>query len=305
MVADLETARNPDEPRDPKLLRFWWSANPPDEVFTRLIAQRDGVAMAYMYAAHMPWAKNEDRFGSLRVSVHPEIWSDVLYDSLLETAEDWLLERGGKIAVARARQSFERELRVLGRRGYNEVRQARMWQLDLVAGRDRLLDGARRSRQRMAKEDVVLVTLDRDDDPDSLTKMYQLCIEAEQDIPTTMPIPVMTYEEWHHLWLENPGIRTDRVWLAREGDAVVGLSAIEYPPIRGHPWTALTATSRKVRGRGIARALKYETVAQAIELGATKLGTTNDGENMPILHLNAEMGYAPTIPWLELHRVLA
>jgi GNAT superfamily N-acetyltransferase len=115
----------------------------------------------------------------------------------------------------------------------------------------------------------------------------------------------MKYDEWHHLWFDNPGIRADRVWLAREGDAIVGLSAIEYPPVRGHPWTALTATSRAVRGRGIARALKYETVVQAIALGATRIGTTNDGENAPILHLNAEMGYAPSIPWLELHRELA
>ena len=304
LVADLETARNPDEPRDPAMLRFWWAANPPDEVFTRMIAEREGIAQAYVYAAHMPWDKNDQRFGSLRVAVHPDIWNESLFESLLETAETWLRAEGGAIAVARARQTFERDLQVMELRGYKEVRQARLWHLDLVAGRDRLLAGAERARQRMAEQGVVLVTLDRVDDPDRLAKMYELHMEAEQDIPTTMPIPAMAYEEWHHLWFENPGIRVDRVWLACEGDAIVGLSAIEYPPTRGNPWTALTATSRKVRGRGIARALKYETVAQAIALGATRIGTTNDGENAPILHLNAEMGYAPTIPWLELHREL-
>ena len=304
MVADLETARNPDEPRDPEMLRFWWSANPTDEVFTRMIAEREGVAHAYVYAAHMPWKKGEQRFGSVRVAVHPNIWNEVLFESALETAESWLLHEGAAIAVARARQSFQRDLDVMEARGYKEVRQARTWQLDLVAGRDRLLAGAERARQRMAEQGVQMMTLANDDDPDRLTKMYQLCIEAEQDIPTTMPIPLMAYDEWHRLWFENPGIRVDRVWLAREGDAIVGLSAIEYPPTRGNPWTALTATSRAVRGRGIARALKYATVAQAIDLGATSIGTTNDGENAPILHLNAEMGYAPSIPWLELHREL-
>jgi GNAT superfamily N-acetyltransferase len=304
-VADLETARNPDEPRDSAMLHFWWSVNPPDEVFTRMIAERDGAAQAYVYTAHMPWDKNEQRFGSLRAVLHPDIWNDTLFESLLETAESWLVAEGGAIAVARARQSFERDLHVLTLRGYKEVRQARMWQLDLVAGRERLLAGAVRARQHMAEEGIVLLTLDQDEDPDRLIKLYELCIEAEQDIPTTMPIPVLAYDEWHHLWFENPGIRVDRVWIAREGEAVVGLSAIEYPPTRGNPWTALTATSRSVRGRGIARALKYETVAQAIAFGATRIGTTNDGENAPILHLNAQMGYAPTIPWLELHRELA
>jgi GNAT superfamily N-acetyltransferase len=179
-----------------------------------------------------------------------------------------------------------------------------MWSLDLVAGRDRLLAGAERSRKGMAEQGVHMLTLEGDTDPDSLTKLYQLSMEAEKDIPTTVPIPVMSYDEWHHLWFDNPGIRADRLWIAREGEAIVGLSGIEYPPTRGNPWTAFTATSRSVRGRGIARALKYETVAQAIALGATRIGTTNDGENAPILHINAEMGYAPTVPWLELHNEL-
>jgi GNAT superfamily N-acetyltransferase len=59
-----------------------------------------------------------------------------------------------------------------------------------------------------------------------------------------------------------------------------------------------------VRGRGIARALKYTTIAQAIELGATLIETQNDAENAPILHLNQEMGYEPVTPVIELHRAL-
>ena len=137
MVADLETARNPDEPRDPAMFRFWWSASPPDEVFTRQIAVRDGVAHAYLYAAHAPWEKNEERFCIVRAAVHPQAWSE----SLLETAESWLRAEGGAVAVARARQSFEGDLHVMSLRGYRGVRQARMWQLDLVAGKDRLVEG--------------------------------------------------------------------------------------------------------------------------------------------------------------------
>ena len=79
---------------------------------------------------------------------------------------------------------------------------------------------------------------------------------------------------------------------------------IAYPPIRGVPWTQFTATSKEVRGRGTARALKHESLAQAIALGHQRVGTTNDGENAPILHLNTEFGYRPAIPEIELHREL-
>jgi len=44
-------------------------------------------------------------------------------------------------------------------------------------------------------------------------------------------------------------------------------------------------------GRPVARALKLETVMQAIALGVKSVRTENDGENAPILHLNEQMGY--------------
>ena len=91
---------------------------------------------------------------------------------------------------------------------------------------------------------------------------------------------------------------------AQEGDDIVGMSVMDFPPTRGIPWTAFTATARRVRGRGIARALKYETMAQAIELGYKRVRTANDGENEPILHINRKLGYRLVIPIIEMHRPL-
>jgi GNAT superfamily N-acetyltransferase len=87
----------------------------------------------------------------------------------------------------------------------------------------------------------------------------------------------------------------DRFWIAREGDEIVGVSVLAYPPVRGVVGTAWTATARRVRGRGIARALKCETLLQAIALGVDRVQTGNDGANGPILHINASMGYRPWV----------
>jgi GNAT superfamily N-acetyltransferase len=303
-VADLETLRNPDEPRDAEMTAFWWTATPSDEVFIRMLAERDGLAVVYLFAAHRPWEETADRFGSIRLALHPDIWTEQQYEQLVEVAESWARSEGATIGVVRVRESFKKDVDILERRGYREVRRARQWELDLLANRDRLLQGAKDGQARMDEQGVSMLTLDKDTDPSHLAKLYELTSAAENDIPTTVPLHVMSYDEWHHLWFENPAITPDRFWIAREGDQIVGLSAIEYPPTRGHPWTAFTATARNVRGRGIARALKYQTVAQAIALGAKRIGTTNDGANSPILHLNAEMGYEPTDPVLEMHREL-
>ena len=304
-VADLETARKPDDPADPAMLRFWWSTTPADEVYTRLIAVRDGFAVAYLMARHRPWVDGAERFGSMRILLHPDLWSPDRYGGLVDLAESWLRAQRGSVAVIRLLATFADERRFIEARGYSEVRRGRRWELDLVANRAGLLAGSDVSRKRMQEQGVRVLKLDEDDDPDRLAKLYEMTVGAEQDIPTTVPTPVMPYDEWHHLWFDNPGIRTDRMWIAREGAAIVGLSALEYPPTRGCPWTALTATARSVRGRGIARALKYETVAQAIAFGAERIRTENDGENAPILHVNADMGYGPIDPVLELHRPLA
>jgi GNAT superfamily N-acetyltransferase len=71
------------------------------------------------------------------------------------------------------------------------------------------------------------------------------------------------------------------------------VSVLAYPPVRGIVGTNWTATARSVRGRGVARALKCETVAQAIALGVDRVRTGNDAANDPILHINETMGYRP------------
>src|SRR5712691_2374646 len=304
-VADLETARHPDDPADPAMVRFWWTAMPAGEVFTRVMAERDGSAMAFVMGRHRPWVDGAERFGTPRILLHPELWSVGRYERLVDIAESWLRDHDAAIAVIRVRADFSDEVRVLQARGYNEVRRGRPWELDIVANRAGLLAGAELSRKRMSKQGVRLLTLDHDDDADRLAKLHAMSVEAEQDIPTTVPAPRIPYDEWHHLWFDNPGLSAERIWIAREGEAIVGVSAIEYPPTRGCRWTAFTATARSVRGRGIARALKYETVAQAIALGVDRIRTENDGENAPILHINGEMGYAPIDPVLELHRPFA
>ena len=70
-------------------------------------------------------------------------------------------------------------------------------------------------------------------------------------------------------------------------------------PTRGNVWTDWTGTARRIRGRGVARALKLETVMQAIALGTERVRTENDGANAPILHLNAELGYVRIPGWIQ------
>ena len=52
----------------------------------------------------------------------------------------------------------------------------------------------------------------------------------------------------------------------------------------------------------MARALKVQSLLQAIELGAKRARTENDGDNTPILHLNEQLGYRPIPGLIQFHR---
>src|SRR5260370_18808307 len=112
-VADLETARKPDDPADPAMLRFWWSTTPADEVYTRLIAVRDGFAVAYVMARHRPWVDGAERFGSLRILLHPDLWSPDRYGGLVDLAESWLRPQRASVAVIRLLATFAHERRFI------------------------------------------------------------------------------------------------------------------------------------------------------------------------------------------------
>jgi RimJ/RimL family protein N-acetyltransferase len=304
LVADLQSAVTPDDPRDSEMLEFWWTHEPHTDRSIRLLAERDGDAVMYVSSNHREWKEGLHRFGSVRVNLHPDEWSRASYLEGVERAESWLRAEGAQTSFASIREDHEADVRALASLGYREVRRSRVWHLDLVRGHDRLLAASSKTRAGMKRQGVRLLTLDQDPDPVTMRKIYELDIEATEDVPKTVPWPVPPFDEWSDHWLAHPAHRKDRFWIACEGDAVVGMSVIGYPPRKGIPWTSFTGTARSVRGRGIARALKYETIAQAIALGIERVQTDNDAENAPILHLNEEMGYEPVSPVLELHRTL-
>lgn len=298
-VADLETARTPDDPRGAAMIAYWWTHMPAGSRSMRLVDDR-----RYVEASHDAWEEGQGRFGWTVVTLHPEAWTADLYRDGVARCEAWLREEAAAVAVAEVREDFGHEVAVLTDLGYREERRERYWELDLVARREALLATAERSRGEMRRAGIEVLTLDRAGDPATLSRLYELDIAATRDVPTTVPIYTPSFEEWQRNYFDDPGIHKDRFWLARVGDEVAGMSLINFPPDRGVPSTVFTGTSAKFRGRGIARALKYETVAQAIAVGATRIRTDNDSTNAPILHLNAEMGYEPITPWVELHHAL-
>jgi GNAT superfamily N-acetyltransferase len=289
-AADLYTALRPDDSDDPALMRHWWKVEATDMVVERWIATRDGTPAGFVFHRHAPWEKMPKRYGRVSADVLPALRTPTRLNALFVQVEDRSRSHGTKTFTTWAWEDDAVLLGVLTERGFKEERRERFWECDLVANRAKLTAMAEESRKRMRTDGIQVLTLADDPDPEKYRKLWRMSDEAEQDIPTTVPHTETSWELFQQ-WMRSPGLHEDRQWIAREGDDIVGVSQLSYPPTRGHVETDWTGTARRVRGRGVARALKCETVMQAIALGVKSVRTDNDGENAPILHLNASMGY--------------
>jgi mycothiol synthase len=290
--ADVYTASQPVRPVDPAVERFGWEHPARLWRTRRYIVHRGGERIGVASWDRPAWDHTEQRFGMIGAELLPAQRSAATLADMLLRLESEVLAEGAVIVRGAANEDDPLMAGVFRALGYRDDRKKRRWELDLVEGRARILAMTEASRAKMSAQGVTVLTLADDDDPDAVRKIWRLSVEAERDEPKTLGNVDEALEDYVD-WFESPDMRRDRTWLAREGSEIVGISVLEYPPVRGFVGTAWTATARSVRGRGIARALKCETLAQAIALGVERVRTGNDGQNDPILHINASMGYKP------------
>lgn len=301
LASDLMTAAYPSLPTDPVITRLAWSQPRRGFAYGRYIGERSGTPIAYLAWHHAPWSDVPER------SCEVEVWLDRarLDVGLLVDMLSWLGERaaadGAWVLACYCAEDEGELLQALARVGYRRERTERVWELDLTEHGGRIVGEARQETERMAGEGIRCTTLAAWTHPDRLKMLYDLAVATEQDIPHTLTIAPEAFEDFV-VRLENPDRRAGRMWVALDGDRPVALSYLRYPPVRGMVWTGFTATARDHRGRGIARAIKLQTLAQAVALGVPKVGTDNDVENTPILRLNQRLGYRPRPGFVEHHK---
>ncbi|MGZ5978882.1 MAG: N-acetyltransferase family protein, partial [Isosphaeraceae bacterium] len=174
--------------------------------------------------------------------------------------------------------------------GFERDRTEKVWELDLAKHGEQLVAEAHAARAKGQREGIEMLTLAAWTDPDALRKLHALAELTRRDIPTSYPIPPQPFEDFLER-MNIPDRRSDRVWVATHNGNPVAFSFLRFPPVRGQVWTGYTCTHPDYRGRGLARGIKLQTLAQAAQLGVPIVITDNDSENAPMLHINETLGY--------------
>ncbi|HLZ95692.1 MAG TPA: hypothetical protein VKT20_10225 [Candidatus Dormibacteraeota bacterium] len=290
LAADVMTAAFPREPQDPVLTARRWQHPRAGWTHGRFIAECGGQPVAFLEWQHGSWDLLPERHCWV------EVWLDLahmdgeLLAYLWRWLEDSAAAAGARTLNAACGEDEPEMLSSLEALGYERERVDRVWSLDLAAAGARIKVEAGAARQRAAAQGIELTTLAAWHDPQRFEKLHELNELTRRDIPHTQPILPQTLDDFM-VRVGSPSTPPDRWWLALDGAVPVAMSYLSYPPVRGVVGTNFTGTRREYRGRGIARAVKLQSLAQAVDLGVPEVRTDNDSENAPMLHINETLGY--------------
>jgi GNAT superfamily N-acetyltransferase len=214
-------------------------------------------------------------------------------------AEDVARELRPALLLSPVWESQTAAIRVLQRRGYEKKGGQRYWRLELELNAARLIELRAAARSTVEGHGFRLAPASELGGEAVYPVLYAINDAAAPDIPATVPFTPETYETWLG-WMESPWVSPDRIWVAVAEGEPVGYSYLAYRLSLVE--TGFTGVLREHRNRGVARALKLESLVQAIGLGVQAVETDNDYENAPILHLNEELGYRELASRLEFHK---
>lgn len=282
-VAAILTAARPGVPTTEADLadRDGWM--PPDSIRRRVVAE-DGHGAAIGFAEAYRYPNTAEGKFYVNAAVLPAAQGQGAGTLLLGDVERFALAHGGNRLMGDVHDQDVASLAYMKRRGYVVERH----------GYDSVLQLAEFDPAPFAGLEVPGIrffTLADAPGEETLQALYRLYSRTMVDIPGYEAKSFMTYETWQHLVLKGEGCRPDWVFVAADGDRLVGVTTMIVSG--DHVYTNHTLVDRAHRGRGIALALKLLTVAAAQRYGAPCMRTGNDSDNGPMLAVNRKLGYRP------------
>lgn len=294
----------PDEPWNVEEIRhFDASWDHTRYEYLRMMAEGgDGRVVGLGRISHMPWEFHPRKY-SMNITVEPSLRrrgiGTAIYEGLIEE-----LRRREAIVVRSwvSKETMAESIAFLVHRGFVEVQRGWQSHLDIAAFDFAQFAGA---EERVARQGITLTTLDaeRARNPDRVRKAYELDQACARDAPGIDEATEVSFEQFVASSIETPQALPDAFFLARDGDRYVGLSfllrRLEQPDVLSQE---LTGVLREYRGRGIAMALKLQTVRYAREHGYREIRTGNDARNRPMLRINEAMEFVKQPAWITFEK---
>ena len=302
-VVEMHNANYPFNLRSVETARFGWNALDTQRYHRErqaAVEPQTGHLVGVATFGHNPEIFHPDKYGC-GINVHPEYQKRGIGRQLWAWLDERLRARGAIVARSSVWEGHADAVAFAQRRGFVEKR--RIWQSVLPVERVDLSVLAFRW-ERARAQGITMTTLaeELERDPECLTKLYTLASESLRhtplpDVPTDPPFEM--FRQWI---MENPRRMPEAFFIARDGERYVGVSFLEGAEEERTLNQGLTATDPEYMRRGIAWALKLNTVKYAQENGYQRIKTWNDTENQPMLSINLRLGFRPLPATITMER---
>ncbi len=247
-----------------------------------------GTAEAYLGEYGERW---KDRAGGF-VSVSARYRRQGLGTRLLEEVEGFAGRAGVTWLEGEARQrDLDVVSRVLAPRQYRELERYQASRQEPARVETSELD---RLRDELSRHGIQLTGFNEIDSPGARESLYRCAMAIHRDMPHEAHVdwddpPKATY---FRLMFANPLSLRDAIFVARDGEEIVGLTYLARRP-GGDAEVGDTGVLGSHRRRGIGRALKLMATRYAAERGFRYAYTDNRSDNQGMLAINRQLGFIP------------
>jgi ribosomal protein S18 acetylase RimI-like enzyme len=263
-------------------------------VLQRYVAELEdtGQIVGYAQYNHMPWAF-EPRVYWSDIRVDPDFGGRGIGGGLYERVLADLNRLGAEAVWIEAREKEAGIARALERRGFGELLRSLEFVLEMANFDQRKLESA---ANRAVSASITIVTLPElmERDAGWLPKLYDLHTTVLRDVPLPdEPTISPSVEHFVDYLMKSPESLPDACFIAIDaGGAYVG-ECVMYksesdPSALDH---LLTGVRREHRGRGVAVALKLETINYALSRGYRRISTWVESNNPGMLAINDKLGF--------------
>lgn len=266
------------------------------------VDRRTDVLAGYGEIRHLPWNFHPRKFG-MTMRVFPELWGRGIGSRLWDRLQTALRDRQALAVRTVVKEDTAPAVRFVQARGFTET--MRTW--------DSLLDVAtcdlspfQQDVARTHDAGVAITTL-RDEmakDPACLPAVHALDMELGADVPNPEPFTPVEFPVWRSHTVDAPWFIPDGYFLAVADGQYVGVSTLWKPQAGDWLQQGLTGVKRGYRGRGIATAMKVETVEYARAHQYRQIKTENEVHNAAMIVINDRFGFRRQPVWVTFLKTL-
>jgi len=276
------------EPITDKTVHDWWTLRKDEIRFTTLAINEHNQAIGYWDVDRETWMKPGHFY--LKVILAPESrrngFGTQMYDQALRIAR----ENGATHLESNVREDDPASLKFAEKRGFKIEYHTFESTLDLTTFDEHRFDDLMARIHAQGFQFLSLAEAGLTEE--NKHRLYEVNRDAALD-STGSDGTFPDFDAFSKNVFEASWFRADTQILASLADRWVGLAAIGIYPEDNHAYNAFTGVLREFRGRGLAQALKLQTILLAKKEGVRYVRTNNDSQNVPVLAINRKLGYQP------------